>query len=194
VRYYLGGQAPWFGNLEAFVLKTRRAADLPAVLDAARQTVNRVAPQLAVQTTTTMDRELDRAVGPARQVMTLLSLLSGLALVLGAIGIYGVISHFAARRTRDWAIRVALGLPGSRVVTHIVGQGVALVAVGVVLGAIGTLALAHVLASLLFGVTAFDAIAFAAASLAMLVIGVVAAFIPARRAGTVDPALVLREQ
>jgi len=194
VRYYLGGQAPWFGNLEAFVLKTRRAADLPAVLDAARQTVNRVAPQLAVQTTTTMERELDRAVGPARQVMTLLSLLSGLALVLGAIGIYGVISHFAARRTRDWAIRVALGLPGSRVVTHIVGQGVALVAVGVVLGAIGTLALAHVLASLLFGVTAFDAIAFAAASLAMLVIGVVAAFIPARRAGTVDPALVLREQ
>ncbi|HEY9429650.1 MAG TPA: ADOP family duplicated permease [Gemmatimonadaceae bacterium] len=194
VRYYLAGQAPWFGNSATFVVRTTRPGDAAAVLDAARRTVQQVAPAFAVQGTTTMERVLDTAVGPARQVMSLLTLLSALALVLGAVGIYGVISHFAARRRRDWAIRVALGLPGSRVVTHIVGQGAALVAVGIALGALGTVVLARLLTSLLFGVGTVDPLAFAAASVALLVIGVAAASIPARRAGTVDPALVMREQ
>ena len=141
-----------------------------------------------------MPRILDLAVGPARQMMLLLSLLSALAMVLGAIGIYGVISHFAARRKRDWAIRVALGLPTSRVIRQIVGQGAALVAFGVVIGVVGTVALARLLTSFLYGVGRVDPIAFAAASAVLLLIGVVAAFIPARRASTVDPALVLREQ
>jgi hypothetical protein len=194
VRYYLAGQAPWFGNAASFVIRTDRPGDAPAVIDAARRTVRQVAPAFAVQGTTTMDRVFDSAVGPARQVMSLLTLLSALALVLGAVGIYGVISHFAARRQRDWAIRVALGLPGSRVVTHIVGQGAALVAVGIVLGALGTVVLARLLASFLFGVSTLDPLAFAAASAALLAIGVAAAFLPARRAGTVDPVLAMREQ
>ena len=124
VRYYPAAQMPWFGNLTTFVVRTTRPADAPAVLDDARRTIQRVAPGFAVQGTTTMDRVFDTAVGPARQIMSLLALLSSLALLLGATGIYGVISHFAARRKRDWAIRVALGLPGSRVVSHIVRQGV----------------------------------------------------------------------
>ena len=168
--------------------------DAAVVLDEARRVVQRVAPNFAVQGTTTMSRVFDTAVGPARQVMALLSLLSGLALVLGAVGIYGVISHFATRRKRDWAIRVALGLPGSRVVTHIVRQGVTLVAIGIVAGAVGTIALTRVLTSFLFGVKPVDPLAFAAASAALLVIGVFAAFLPAWRAGSTDPALVLREQ
>jgi ABC-type antimicrobial peptide transport system permease subunit len=126
--------------------------------------------------------------------MSLLTLLSALALILGAVGIYGVISHFAARRKRDWAIRVALGFSGRRVMTAIVGQGVALVAIGVVAGAAGAVALARLLVSFLFGVSSVDPIAFLAASLALLLTGAAAAFIPARRAGTVDPARVLREE
>jgi ABC-type antimicrobial peptide transport system permease subunit len=141
-----------------------------------------------------MSRVLDAAIGPARQVMTLLTMLSALALLLGAIGIYGVITHFAARRQRDWAIRVALGLPSSRVVRHIVGQGAALVGLGIAVGAVGTLALARLLTSFLFGVSRLDPLAFGAASALLLAIGIIAAFIPARRAGTVDPARVLREQ
>jgi predicted permease len=193
-RYYLGGQAPWFGNQEVLVLRAARPGDAAALLDDARRTVQRIAPAFAVQETTIMQRVLDNAVGPARQIMSLLALLSALALVLGAVGIYGVISHFAARRQRDWAIRVALGLPGSRVVTHIVRQGVTLALIGIVLGAIGAAALTRLLASFLFGVSTVDPLAFAASSAALLAIGAVAAFIPARRAGTVDPALVLREQ
>ena len=193
-RYYLAGQAPWFGSAGVLAIRTTDPDNAAAVLDAARRTVQAAAPQLAVQGTTTMSRVFDRAVGPARQIMTLLALLSSLALLLGAIGIYGVISHFVTRRKRDWAIRVALGLPGSRVVAMIVRQGVALVAIGIVLGAVGTVALGRVLASFLFEVSAVDPIAFAAASGALLAIGVAAALMPAWRAGMVDPAGVLREQ
>jgi len=192
--YYLARQVEWFGNAGTFVLRATRAGDEASLLDDARRTINRVAPAFAVQQSTTMSRVLDTAVGPARQVMTLLALLSGLALVLGAVGIYGVISHFAARRKRDWAIRVALGLPGSRVVTHIVGQGVVLVTVGIVLGAVGTIALSRLLTTFLYGVSKVDPLAFITASAALLAVGAVAAFVPARRAGSVDPALVLREQ
>jgi hypothetical protein len=193
-RYYFGDQAPWFGNSASFVIRTTRAEDAAAVLDAARRTVQRVAPSYAIEGTTTMSRVFDAAVGPARQVMSLLALLSGLALVLGGIGIYGVISHFATRRKRDWAIRVALGLPGSRVVTHIMRQGVTLVVAGVGLGALGAVGVARLLATFLFGVSGIDPLSFAASSVLLLLIGAAAAFVPAWRAGTVDPALVLREQ
>jgi putative ABC transport system permease protein len=193
-RYYLARQVAWFGNAASFVVRTTRPEDVVSLLDDARRTVNRVAPAFAVQETTTMSRILDIAVGPARQIMTLLALLSGLALVLGAVGIYGVMSHFAARRKRDWAIRVALGLPGRRVITHLVGQGIGLVAVGIALGAVGTIALSRLLATFLYGVSKVDPLAFIAASAALLLVGILAAFVPARRAGTVDPALVLREQ
>jgi len=195
VRYYLAGdQAPWFGyNHATFVLRAARPADTPALLDAARRTLQTLAPGYAISETTTMEHVFDAAVGPARQIMTLLTLLSALALVLGAVGIYGVIAHFAARRKRDWAIRVALGLRGSLVVRHIVAQGTALVVIGVAIGAVGTVLLARLLVSFLFNVSTVDPIAFLAASAALLVIGAAAAFVPAWRAGSVDPALVLRE-
>ena len=192
-RYYLSTQA-WFGNNASLVIKTSRPEDAEALLDAARTTVNRVTPQFAVQSTTTMRRVFDTAVGPARQIMALLSLLSALALLLGAVGIYGVISHFASRRKRDWAIRVALGLTQRRVVSNIVGQGAILIVSGIVVGGAATMALSKSLASFLFGVTGVDPLAFAGASALVLVAGLIAAFVPARRAATVDPALVLREE
>ncbi|HMC55959.1 MAG TPA: ADOP family duplicated permease [Gemmatimonadaceae bacterium] len=191
---YFLDRVAWFGNGGSFVIRTARPQDAPAVLDDARRTIQRVAPEFAVQSVTTMDRVLDKAVGPARQIMSLLTLLSGLALVLGAIGIYGVISHFAARRKRDWAIRVALGLPGSRVIAHIVRQGVVLALMGIVVGAVAAAALTRLLSTFLYGVSSVDPVAFAGASAALITIGAVAAFVPARRAGTVDPARVLREQ
>jgi predicted permease len=193
-RYYSADQVDWFGTSATLVARANGDEEATRLLDAMRRTVNRVAPGFAVQEATTMSRVFDTAVGPARQVMMLLSLLSTLAMVLGAIGIYGVISHFAVRRKRDWAIRVALGLPTSRVVTNIVGQGVALIALGIIVGVIGTIALARLLTSFLYGVGALDPLAFATASGLLLLLGVVAAFIPAYRASRVDPALVLREQ
>ncbi|GLC26871.1 ADOP family duplicated permease [Roseisolibacter agri] len=192
--YYLAGQAPIFGASASLVLRTADDASAEAVLDDARRTVTTVAPEFAVQGTTTMSRVLDAAVGPARQVMSLLALLSSLALVLGAVGIYGVIAHFAARRKRDWAIKVTLGLMPRRVIGSIVGQGAALVGVGVTIGLVGTAALARLLATFLFGVGTLDPIAFAAAGVALLLVGLAAALIPAWRAGMLNPSVVLREQ
>jgi len=191
--YYLHRQG-WWGSAGSAVIRTTRPEDAEAVLDQARRAVQRVAPEFAVGGVTTMDRIFDTAVGPARQLMALLGLLAGLALLLGAIGIYGVIAHFAARRQRDWAIRVALGLPGSRVITHIVRHGLMLAGAGVVLGAVGAALLTRLLSSFLYGVSSVDPVAFAGATAALLLIGAAAAFLPAWRAGTVDPAIVLREQ
>jgi putative ABC transport system permease protein len=146
-----------------------------------------------VQEATTMARVFDRAVGPVRQVMTLLGLLTALALTLGAVGVYGVISHFASRRQRDWGIRVALGLKPAKVIGHVVGRGLALVGGGVALGVVGALLLARLMASLLYGVGAADPVAYGAAGITLIVIGVIAAWLPARRASRVDPAVVLRE-
>jgi len=176
------------------VVRTQRPEDAAMILESARRTIQRAAPGFGIQDVTTMQRVFDNAVGPVRQIMALLALLSGLALMLGAVGIYGVISHFASRRKRDWAIRVALGLPGSGVVRHVVTEGLALAVVGVVVGAIVAGVFSRILSTFLYGVSAIDPLSFVVASGLLLVIGGAAAFFPARRAGSVDPALVLREQ
>jgi predicted permease len=193
-RYLMYDQTPYTPEGTSIVLRVARGQDAASILDEARRTVQRTKPGVAVQEATTMGRVFATAVGPARQVMTLLTLLTGLAMALGAVGVYGVISHFATRRQRDWGIRVALGLQPSRVVGHIVGRGGALVAVGVVIGLVGVVALGRLLASLLYGVGSTDALALAAATGALMAVGLFAAWIPARRASRVDPAIVLREQ
>jgi ABC-type antimicrobial peptide transport system permease subunit len=98
-----------------------------------------------------------------------------------------------SRRRRDWAIRVALGLTSGRVVTQVLGHAVALVAGGIVLGAAVAATLTRLLSSLLFGVSALDPIAFGAAAAALLGTGLLAAIVPAWRAGTSDPLKALRE-
>jgi ABC-type antimicrobial peptide transport system permease subunit len=125
--------------------------------------------------------------------MVLLSLLTGLALTLGAVGVYGVLAHFAVRRRRAGAIRIALGLPSSRVAGQVVGHGALLVVAGIGIGVVGATALARVLSSFLYGVSTLDPLSFAAAGAALLVVGLLAAFIPARRAAMTDPATVLRD-
>jgi putative ABC transport system permease protein len=194
-RYMLYEQVPG-GVLSAttFVLRTGSTAEVPAVIQAARAALARVAPRIAVDRVTTLQVVFDRAVGPAGQVVTLVSILAGLALVLGAIGVYGMVSHFVARRTRDYGICLALGLPPARVVSQVVGRGVRLVAAGVAAGIVAALMATRLLSSLLYGVTAADPLALVGAVAALLAIGTIAAFVPARRASRTDPAVVLREQ
>lgn len=193
-RYLLADQFDYWPKRQTVVLRTERPQDAAAVLEAARGTVQRVAPGVAVQEATTMERVFAQAVGPARQIMTLLTLMTGLALALGAIGVYGVIAHHVSRRKRDYSIRVALGLSPARVLRQVVGRGAALVGAGVVVGALASMILGRWLASLLYGVHAADPVALTAAALALLAVGVLAAFVPAYRASRVDPAMVLREQ
>ena len=192
-RYMLADQVSYVPQATTFVLQVQPGQEA-AVLDAARRAVQRAAPSAAVRETTTMDIVFATAVGPARQVMLLLGLLSGLAVLLGAIGVYGVVSHYVARRRRDWAIRIALGLAPARVVTRIVRRGALLVLGGVVVGIAAAMVLARLVDALLYGVGAADPLAMLAASSALLLVGIVAAFVPAWRAGRTHPALALREE
>jgi putative ABC transport system permease protein len=193
VRYVALAQIPWIDDAQSIVLRTAPGAEA-SLFEPVRRTIARVAPAAAVQRTTTMRRVLDTSVGPARQVVWLLSLLAGLALVLGAVGVYGVTAHFATRRRRDWAIRMAIGLPGSGVIAHVLSHGAMLVSAGIVAGIAGAAMLTRLLSSFLFEVSALDPIAFAAAGAALFGVGAVAAFVPALRAGMADPLKALREQ
>jgi len=192
-RYLPYEQVPWLSSSHSLVLRLRPGIDPAAILTPARRVIQEIAPTVAVSEQTTMKRVFAQAVGPALQVMALLSLLAGLALVLGAIGIYGVISHFATRRKRDWSIRMVLGMRPVLVVGQIVGRGGALIGAGLALGLVAFLVAARLLASFLYGVGAADPLALAGAAAVLVGAGLVAAAVPARRASRVDPAVVLRE-
>jgi hypothetical protein len=194
VRYVALAQVEWMDDAQSIVLRAASGTDETSLLEPLRRAIARVAPSVAVQQTTTMRRVLDMAVGPARQVVVLLSLLTALALVLGAVGIYGVMTHFATRRRRDWAIRVAIGLPGSHVIAEILGHGAMLVSAGIVAGIVGAAMLSRLLSSFLFDVGVLDPVAFVMAGGALFGVGGAAAFVPALRAGLADPLKALREQ
>lgn len=192
-RYMLNTQLPFAPEGMTLVLRTSPGSQPAALLDAARSVVQQTAPAVAVQTTTTMKEVFALSMGPARQLMGLLLLLAGLAITLGAIGVYGVVSHFVHRRRRDWSIHMALGLRPRQLIGRIMRRGGGLVLLGLAIGVIGSTLLMRVLASFLYGVGATDPLAFALAMTALLMVGLIATFVPARRASRADPAAVLRE-
>jgi len=192
-RYMLYQQVPVMLDPAALVLRVEGRAPA-ALLEEARRAVQTTVPAVAVQKTTTLASVFDVAVGPARQVMSVLTLLTGLALALGAVGIYGVTAQYVSRRRRDLGIRLALGLTPARAAAQVVGRGSRLVLLGIVVGTIGVLALARLLASLLYGVSAVDPAALLGATALLLLVGMLAALVPARRASRLDPAAVFREQ
>jgi hypothetical protein len=193
-RYMLYGQIQPSLPIASFVLSGASAQDVPRLLEAGRQTIQREGRQLAIVRTLAMSSVFDDAVGAPGQLATLLSLLAGLALLLGAVGVYGMISHFVTRRTRDYGIWLALGVPPGRVASQVLGRGLRLVGLGSIVGIIAALAMTRLLSSLLYGVQATDPLALAGAVLTLLAAGALAAFIPARRASRTDPVAVLRQQ
>jgi predicted permease len=192
-RYMLFEHVPFMYHQLSFVLRTDGERQTAAVIRSARSTIARSGSPFAVQETTTMQALFDRAVGPAGQLVWLVSLLAALALLLGAVGVYGVISHYVARRSRDYGIQIALGQEPSRIVRQVVGRGARLVALGGALGVGGAVLLTRTLAALLHGVAPTDPVSLAAAVAALLLVGVLAAALPARRASLTDPVIVLKE-
>jgi putative ABC transport system permease protein len=193
-RYMLYEQVPPVWHEVTFVVAADRAEDLPRLVDLTRTTLQHNTRNLALQRMMTMESVVDLALGAPARVATLLSLLAGLALVLGAVGIYGVISHFVGRRTRDYGICIALGLAPGRVVSQVVWRGLSLAVAGSVLGVIAVLIGAARLSTLLYNVRPADTGALFAAVLVLLFIAMVASFVPAWRASRTDPATVLRQQ
>ena len=140
----------------------------------------------------TMQELISASVAGRRFTLILLGLFSGLALVLAAIGIYGVISYSVAQRTRDIGIRMALGASQTQVLRDVLGLGLRLTGIGLLLGLVGALIATRVLSSLLYGVASTDALTFTAVSVVLTVVALFASYLPARRATRVDPMVALR--
>jgi predicted permease len=170
----------------------RSAVDPASLTSSVRNAVAAVDKDQPVFSVTTMQELVDASVATPHLTLVLLGLFSGLALVLAAIGIYGVISYSVQQRTHEIGIRMALGAQRSNVLRLVVGQGVKLAAAGIVIGIATALGLMRLITSLLFGVGANDPFTFAAAALVLLFVAIAACYIPARRAISVDPMNALR--
>ena len=126
--------------------------------------------------------------------MVMLGIAALVALLLGTIGVYGVISYIVSQRLREFGIRLAMGAETTHIQRMVVGQGLKVAAIGVAVGLAGGLALTRLMQALLFGVSATDPLTFVAVSVALLGVSAFAAYLPARRASSVDPATALRHE
>jgi putative ABC transport system permease protein len=175
-------------------IMVRTAGDPAAVAPAVRAAIRAVDRNLVASDIETMDAIVAAAVGGARFGMQLLSVFAVAALVLAAIGTYGVMAFVVGRRTREVGIRMALGAQAANVLAMVVRQGMAPVVAGLGVGLAGSLALGRALSGLLYGVPAYDPGTLATASAVLAAAALVACSMPARRAARIDPARALREE
>ena len=172
----------------------RTAADSPTIVAAAKQAIWALDPTQPIDDVRTMTEIRDASLGTRRFTTTLLGLLALLALTLAAVGIYGVLSYLVEQRTREIGVRMALGASTAQVQRLVLRQGMGAVAIGIVLGLGGALAVTRLLGGLLVGVTARDPISFLLTPTLLAVIAVLAGSIPAHRASRLDPLAALREE
>jgi ABC-type antimicrobial peptide transport system permease subunit len=135
---------------------------------------------------------LNRSLGDRQFQLTLLLIFAGVALVLGSVGIYGVMSYTVAQRTRELGVRLALGASAGGVLRLVLREGILLAALGVVLGAAGAFAGRRVLANALFDVSASDPVTYIVVAGLLVAVAALACYVPARRAASVDPMEALR--
>ena len=158
-----------------------------------RAEVRSLAPDAPLYNVRTLDALVDASVSDARFRTVLLALFAALALLLAVVGTYGVISLAVAQRTREMGIRLALGAAPGDILRMVLAGGLQPLVAGGLVGLGGGILLSRAVAGLLFNVTPADPATFAIASLVILVAGLAAAWLPARRACRVDPALALRQ-
>jgi predicted permease len=191
VYYPLVGPEPdsWALSSPGYVVRSTRA---DVIAPEIRELVREVAPSAPMYRVHTMQELVSRSMVGLSFMLLTLAVAAGLALILGTMGLYGVLSYVVAERTQEIGVRMALGAEATRVRGMVVGQGVRVVALGIVLGLLVATATTRALSSLLFGVAPVDFWTFAGMSLAMAVVGLLACYMPARRASRVDPVQSMR--
>ena len=182
----------WPVQSMSVVVKSATPPD--TIAQAVKEQVSAVDPDLPVSRLQTLDEIVSRSISQPRFYMTLLAVFAGVALILAAIGIFGVLSFAVSQRTREIGIRMALGAQERSVVRMVVGQAMSLVVAGVVLGVIFALGVARGLTSMLFAVKASDPVTFVGVAALLFGVALVASYIPARRATRVDPIIALRAE
>jgi len=173
-------------------LVVRASAEPGALTGPVRQVIHALDPDAPIYKVTTMRQLVSASVAPRRFTLLLLVGFAAVALLMAAIGLYGVMAYSVAQRTREIGIRVALGARRADVLRLVVGQGLRLVALGVALGLMAALALTQLMKKFLFEVSATDPVTFAGIALLLALVSLLACWIPARRAATVDPMVALR--
>ena len=174
-----------------FVIRSDRAGTA-GFLDHVRQAVWSVNSNLPLASVRTMDDVYGKSLARTSFTLVMLAIAGDMALLLGMIGIYGVISFIMSQRQREIGIRLALGAQRSDVVKMVLRQGVTLALVGVAIGVGAALGLTRLMSSLLFGVTAHDPLTFAVVVVLLVAVALLACYVPARRAMRVDPMVALR--
>jgi predicted permease len=188
--YYLSYQQSPTRRMD-LVVRTR-ADSASSVAASLRSAIKEVDREQYIPAVGTMDELLAESFAQRRFNMMLLGIFAALALVLAAVGIYGVMSYSVTRRTHEIGIRIALGAQGSDVLRMVVGQGMTLALIGIGLGLAASFTVTRIMASLLFGVSPTDAVTFFAVSIFLAGIALLACLIPAHRATRVDPMVALR--
>jgi len=173
-------------------LVIRTTGDPLSIAAAVRQEIHEVDRDQPVSNVATMAELLGEETGPRRVGMFLLLAFAGVALLLASMGIYGVLSYFVSQQTSEIGVRMALGAERRHILGLVLRKGMGLAMAGVVLGLAAAFALTRLMASLLFGVSPNDPFTFAAISLLLMVVALLACYIPARRATKVDPLVALR--
>lgn len=180
------------GRGMTYVIRT--AGDPLAALPHAREAVRSLDPNLPIADIRTLERVTDDSLAQPRFTTMLLGLFAALALVLATIGIYGVISLLVTRRRQEIGIRMALGAAPAAIVRMVLRRGAALASIGILVGLAAAALLGRLVASMLYGVTAFDPLTFATIPSVLLLVALVASLVPAGRAATVDPVEALRDE
>lgn len=181
-------------NLSSMMLALHTTGDPSALAPAVRHAIERVAPEIPLTTMRTMKSIVDRSLAERSFTMTVLAIAALVALLLGAVGLYGVISYVASQRTREIGLRIALGALPSQVRARFVRQGLGVVAAGLVIGLAAALALTRLLGALLFEVSATDPLSFIVAIAVLTAVSLLAMYLPARRASSIDPQEALRTE
>lgn len=173
-------------------LVVRTEGDPSQMVQAVRSAIWSVDPEQPMWKIYTMDFMVNRSVGQPRFLMQLMIVYAGLALLLAAVGLYGVMAYSVTQRTREIGVRMALGAQGRDVMRMVLRRGLLLTGVGVAVGIAGALALGKSVNTLLFGVQASDPVTFVAVACVLAAVALLASYIPARRATRVDPLIALR--
>jgi len=168
--------------------------DASLLTQAARAEVKAFDPLQIIWRVQTLEQLLSTSVAPRKFNMLLLGIFAGVALVLAAVGLYGVMSYSVSWRTQEIGIRMALGAKRTDVLRMVVRQGMTMTLIGLALGLVGVIALSRVMVGMLYGVSPTDPLTFAGVSIVLLIVALLACLIPARRATRVDPIVALRSE